>query len=231
MKLNLKTMDSIELTWIVYPITILATGVYVLLNLYNFIAGNQPVAPMLIIHSLIFALIPISFIYLAIKKIKLYFKLSFLSVIGIILISIFTYGIIEYILGNHSFTEFLFIGSDHWLYPIAFGFFYLCNLDKIPKKFWFFLLPFAFFAFFLGNMILIGNSIADRNIFQSINAPNFPFLFFGINNWAELHALPTQQFLDGFIDGFLQEFLTFNTLFPIVIFYYLLKKKTKLNIS
>lgn len=225
MGFDIKRLNGINLTWIVYPITILTTGIYALINFYNFVTKNQPAAPMLIILAIFFALVTVGFIYLALKKIRLNFKLSFLSVVGMILIIVFVRGIIEYISGGHSFSDFLHIGSDHWLFPIAFGFFYLCDLSKIPKKFWFFLLPFAFFAFFLGNTILIGNSIADRNIFQSINAPNFPFAFFGVNNWQEMTTLSSQQFRDGFLDGFLQEFLTFFTLFPMVIFYYTLRKQ------
>ncbi len=225
MGFDFKRLNEINLTWVIYPIAILTTGVYALINLYNFVAKKQPAAPMLIILAIIFALVTVGFIYLALKKIRLNFKLSFLSVVGIILIIVFTHGIVDYFLGGHSFSEFLHIGSDHWLFPIAFGFFYLCDLSKIPKKFWFFLLPFAFFAFFLGNAILIGNSIADRNIFQSINAPNFPFAFFGVNNWQEIATLSSQQFFSGFIRGFLEEFLTFFTLFPIVIFYYTLRKQ------
>lgn len=225
MKFNLKKLNGTDLTWIVHPIIILATGLYALINLYNFISGNQPAAPMLIIVAIAFALVTVGFIYLAVKKIRLTFKLSFLSVVGMILIIVFVRGIIEYLMGGHSFSEFLHIGSDHWLFPIAFGFFFLCDLSKIPKKFWFFLLPFAFLAFFLGNAILIGNSIADRNVFQSINAPNFPFAFFGVDNWEEMQTISSQQFWSGLIDGFLQEFLTFFTLFPLVIFYYLLRKE------
>lgn len=231
MGFDIKRLNGINLTWIVYPIAILATGLYALINLYNFVTRNQPATPMLIILAIAFALVTAGFIYLATKKIRLNFKLSFLSVVGMILIIVFVRGIIEYIFRGHSFSDFLLIGSDHWLFPIAFGFFYLCDLSKIPKKFWFFLLPFAFFAFFLGNAILIGNSIADRNIFQSINAPNFPFLFFGVNNWEEMHTISSQQLWNGFIDGFLQEFLTFFTLFPIVIIYYLLRKEKEISFT
>jgi len=226
MKLDIKKLNGIDLTWIVYPIVILITGAYALMNLYVFVTGKQPAAPMLIIVAISFALITVGFIYLASKKVRLNFKLSFLSVIGIILLVVF----IRESMDVHSLDFFLTPGWDHTFFPIAFGFFFLCDLGKLPKKFWFFLLPFALLTFFLGNAFLIFNSIFDRNVFQSINAPNYPFAFFGVNNWEGFNAIPkNSQFIGDFIQGFLHEFLTFFTLFPIVIFYYLFRKEKDKN--
>lgn len=225
---GLDKLDNIDLTWIVYPLAILLTGVCILPSTNQMMIGwerNLIIGLTYTYYMVSFTLIPIGFVYLALKKVKLESKLSLLAVVGMIMIIIFTHSLIDYFLGGHSFSEFLSVGMDHWLFPIAFGLFYLCDMNKIPKKFWFFLLPFALFAFFMGNAILIGNSISNSNMFKVIGAPNFPFLFFGVNNWQELLALPSQRLLNGFTDGFLQEFLTFFTLFPIVIFYYLLKKK------
>lgn len=222
MKFDIKRLNGVNLTWIVYPITILITGAHALMNLYVFVTGKQPAAPMLIIVAISFALITVGFIYLASKKVRLNFKWSFLSVIGMILIVVF----VRESMDVHSLSFFLTPGWDHTFFPIAFGFFFLCDLDKIPKKFWFFLLPFALLTFFVGNAMLVFNSIFDRNVFQSINAPNYPFSFFGVSNWEGFNAIPkNSQFVSDFIQGFLHEFLTFFTLFPIVIFYYLIKRK------
>lgn len=222
MGFNLQKLNEIDLTWIVYPIAILITGAYALTNLYTFVTGKQSNALMPIIVAISFALITVGFIYLVLKKVRLNFKLSFLSVIGMILIVVF----IRESMDIHRLDFFLTQGWDHTFFPIAFGFFFLCDLSKLPKKFWFFLLPFALLTFFLGNAMLIFNSIFDKNVFQSINAPNYPFSFFGVNNWEGFNAIPkNSQFIRDFINGFLHEFLTFFTLFPIVIFYYTLKKE------
>jgi hypothetical protein len=148
------------------------------------------------------------------------------------LIVFFSLGFAEYLSYGHSLSEFFLPGWDHFFFPIAFGFFYLCDLGRMPRRFWLLLLPFAVFTGILGNAILIGNSAFNANVFQAIGAPNFPFAFFGgASNWEGVFALSNQQFMDGLIDGFLQEFLTFFTLFPLVIFYHLLnplrKGKTK----
>lgn len=221
-------LNKIDLTKIVYPIIILITGLYIIPNLYKLASEwNRPpmIVATFIVYVIVFTLVPIGFAYLALKKVKLEFKFSFLSVIGIILIIVFSRGLIEYLSQGHSLLEILNIGADHWLFPIAFGFFYLCDLSKIPKKFWLMLLPFAVFAGILGSAIIIGNSIFNRNLFQAIGGPNFPFLYFGANNWQEVLALPSQRILDGFIDGFLQEFLTFQILFPVVIFYHVFRRE------
>ena len=228
MGFDIKRLNGINLTWIIYPIVIFLTGVYIIPNLYKLIIEwNRPpmIVLTLIFYVIAFTLIPIGFVYLALEKVRLKFKLSVLSVIGIILILVFSHGLIEYFFQGHSLLDILTIGFDHWTFPIAFGFFYLCDLSKIPKRFWFFLLPFALFGFVMGNTILIGNSISNSNMFQCIGSPNFPFAFFGVNNWEEMRALSDWQFWDSFKHGFLQEFLTFFTLFPMVIFSYLLRKE------
>jgi multidrug transporter EmrE-like cation transporter len=222
MKFDISRLNNTDLTKIVYPITIFITGGYALMNLYTFVTGKRPTAPMLIIVAIAFALITVGFVYLALKKVRLKFKWSVLSVIGIILIVVFSREAMDI----HRLDFFLTPGWDHTFFPIAFGFFFLCDLSKIPKKFWLFLLPFALLTFILGNAMLILNSIFDRNVFESINAPNYPFAFFGVNNWEEFHAIPkNSQFIGDFIQGFLHEFLTFFTLFPVVIIYHIVRKQ------
>lgn len=156
---------------------------------------------------------------------KLKFKWSVLSVIGIILIIIFSHEATKHFYpGVQLLNFYLTSGWDHTFFPIAFGFFFLCDLNKIPRKSWLFLLPFALLAINMANFNVIANLFFETNIFPG---PAF-FHFFGVSNWEGLHALSNQQFINGFRE-FLHEFLTFFTLFPIVIFYYLLSKEKKLN--
>ena len=96
----------------------------------------------------------------------------------------------------------------------------MCDLSVIPRKFWIFLLPLALMAIITADLNVIANVFFETNVFPG---PAF-FHFFGVNNLEDLHALSNQQFING-LKEFLHEFLTFFTLFPIVIIYYLLRKE------
>ncbi len=223
MKFDIRKLNGGDLSKVIYPIIILLTGLYIIPNVYRlFTEWNW--GPIYILYTAAFTLIPIGFIYLALKKVKLEFKWSFLSVVGIILIIIFIHEVTEqYYPGAQLLSFFLTEGWDHISFPIAFGFFFLCDMDKIPKKFWFFLLPFGLLAFSVGNINVIANIFFEKQpiIF---GAPSFFGFFKDVNSWEGLRALPNQEFIFG-LREFLHEFLTFFTLFPVVIFYYLFKNK------
>ena len=122
---------------------------------------------------------------------------------------------------NMTFSDIFLTGAwDHIFFPIAFGLLYLCDLSKIPKRFWLLLTPFAMLAQ-IANLNVIANIFLDTWVLHA--APGF-FNFFGAENWAEFNRLEEQRLVGGFI-GFLSEFLTFYTLFPAVILSHLLKRK------
>jgi multidrug transporter EmrE-like cation transporter len=220
MGFDFKKLNSIDLTKIVYPITILITGLYIIPTLYK-LATEWDWGPAYILYTTIFTLIPVFFICLALKKVRLKFKWSVLSVIGIILIIVFSIEAKGHFYPGVQFLNFfLTSGWDHTFFPIAFGFFFLCDLSVIPRKLWLFLLPLALMAIITADLNVIANVFFEVNLFPG---PAF-FHFFGVSNWEGLHALSNQQFING-LREFLHEFLTFFTLFPIVIFYYLLRNK------
>jgi len=220
MRLDISRLNNTDLTKIVYPITILITGLYIIPNLYK-LATEWNWGPTYVLYTTIFTLIPAFFICLALKKMRLKFKWSVLSVIGIILIIVFSIEAREHFYpGAQLLNFFLTSGWDHTFFPIAFGFFFLCDLSVIPRKFWLFLLPLALMAIITADLNVIANVFFETNIFPG---PAF-FHFFGVSNWEGLHALSSQQFING-LREFLHEFLTFFTLFPIVIIYYLLRKE------
>lgn len=118
--LMIDRLNGTDLTWAVYPIVILFTGAYIIPNLYNLI-GRWGQAPMIVVTYLFmvisFTLVPVGFVYLALKKVRLKFKLSVLSVIGMILIVVFSRGLIEYLSQGHSLLDIFNIGFDHWTFP------------------------------------------------------------------------------------------------------------------
>ena len=82
---------SIDLTKIVYPIILFLTWWYILAGIYRIVyvpswsgGGANAVA-----YTILWATIPISFSYAAIRRVKLEFKWSVLSVIGMILAAYF----------------------------------------------------------------------------------------------------------------------------------------------
>ena len=215
---TLKKWNGIDLTKIVYPIIIILTGWYIVTNIYNiFTEWNLGMLG----YIIAFTLVPIGFIYLAFKKIKLRFRWSILSVIGIILIVVFLYDAILLFLGpDLKLSEIFLTGQwDHTFFPIAFGLFFLCDLRKMPRKFWFFPLLFAIICL-TPNLNVISNIFYDSWIIPE-GPPGF-FIFFGVESMAEVSALPQGEFVHGLTE-YLQEQLTFFSLFPIVIFYYLIK--------
>ncbi len=220
MRFDPKRLNNIDLSKIVYPIVILITSLYTLSNLYK-LATEWNWALMYILYTIIFALIPAFFIYLALKKIRLKFRWSVLSVIGIILIVVFSIEAKDYFYpGAQLLNVFLTGGWDHTFFPISFGLFFLCDLRKIPRRFWIFLLPFALMAIVTADLNVIANVFFETNITPG---PAF-FHFFGVSNWEGLGALSDQQFMIG-LKEFLHEFLTFFTLFPIVIIYHIARKQ------
>jgi len=122
---------------------------------------------------------------------------------------------------NMTFSDIFLTGAwDHIFFPIAFGLLYLCDLSKIPKRFWLLLTPFATFTL-IPNLNVVANIFFDKWIIHE--APGF-FNFFGVDNWVEFGRLDEDRLVIGFIE-YLHEQLTFNTLFPAVILRHLLKRR------
>jgi hypothetical protein len=210
-------LNGTDLTKVVYPVVIFITGWYIVANVYSlFLGEGDPV------YVTVWTLVPVAFLYLAVKGIKLEFRLSALSVIGFVMILAFTsFVFLEAISPYFDLPSFLLTGLwDHFLWPIAFGLFFLCDLRGLPKCFWLLLSPFAFFCLVLGNLAFVTHAFFGKSII-----PDFPGIlvfWWGVESWEELNALPWPDFLRG-LTFFLQELLTFFSTIPIVIFYYLSK--------
>ena len=118
MECNFKKINGTDLSKIIYSIIIFLTGVYIIPNLYK-LATEWDRAPMIVatflVYVVVFTLVPISFVYLALKKVKLEFKFSFLSVIGIILIVIFSHGLIEYLFQQQFFGEYIYLSKTLYI--------------------------------------------------------------------------------------------------------------------
>lgn len=214
----LKKWNGTDLTKVVYPIVIFLTGWYIVANVYRF----SELGP---IYPVIWTLVPVAFAYLAIKGVKLKFRWSVLSVIGIILIAAFALSVCLEIASPHfDLANFFLTGQwDHFFFPIAFGLFFLCDLRGLPRRFWTMLAPFAFFCLVLANLSMIANVFFDKVTIEG--APGF-FGFFGVTSWAEFNTVPWPVFIRG-LSFFLRELLTFFTTLPIVIIYYLIKSGRK----
>ncbi len=214
---TIKKWNDTNLTRIVYPIVIFITGWYVVANVYGLLFGQED-----LVYVVVWTLVPAAFVYLAVKGVKLKFRWSFLSAIGIAMILAFALSTcLEIVSPYFDLASFFLTGLwDHFLWPIAFGFFFLCDLRKLPKLFWLMLAPFAFFCLVLGNLCFIVHILFDKFIF-----PDFPGIFvfwWGVGSWEELRALPWPDFMRG-LTFFLQELATFFSTIPIVIFHYLIK--------
>jgi hypothetical protein len=215
----MRELDGLDLSKVIYPMAITFTGWYIVANLYR-ISTQWNWAPLMIVYTIAFTLVPIGFVYIALKGVRLRFKLSILSIIGMIMVAVFVQEAISTFQDpNLTFSDIFLTGQwDHTFFPIAFGLLFLCDLSRIPKRFWQLLTPFAILTQ-VGNLNVISNIFFDTWILHA--APGF-FNFFGADNWAEFNCLEEQQFVGGFI-GFLSEYLTFYTLFPAVILRHLLK--------
>lgn len=220
---TLKKWNGTDLTKVVYPIVILLTGWYIVANVYRLLSGKFPLT--MIPYTVIWGMLPIGFTYLAIKGVKLKFRWSVLSVIGIIIIAAFALSAyLEIASPYFDLHNFFLTGQwDHFFFPIAFGLFFLCDLRGLPRRFWVMLAPFAFFCLVLANLELIANVFFDKVIIEG--PPGF-FGFFGVESWAEFNTVPRQYVIRG-LGFYLREQLTFFTTLPIVIFYYLIKSVRK----
>jgi hypothetical protein len=216
---TLKKRDGTDLTKVVYPIVIFLTGWYIVANVYRLLLGMEDP-----VYVVVWALVPVAFVYLAVKGVKLKFRWSVLSVVGIIMILVFGFSaFFEVVSPYFDLASFFLTGLwDHFLWPIAFGLFFLCDLRGLPKRFWLLLAPFAFFCLVLGNLSFILHALLGEAIF----GPGILVFWWGVESWAELKALPRPEFIRG-LTFLLQELPTFFTTIPIVIFYYLIKSVRK----
>jgi len=218
----LKKFNGKDLTKIIYPIIIFLTGWYIVANAYRLFTGW----PLYMIpYIIIWALLPMGFAYLAIKGVKLKFRWSVLSVIGIILVVAFVLSVcLEIASPYFNLSNFFLTGQwDHFFFPIAFGLLFLCDLRKLPRRFWAMLVPFAFFCL-PANLSLISNVFFDNVLIdiEGVEGPPGFFVFFGVRSWAEFSTVTWEYIVRG-LAFYLREQLTFFTTLPIVILYYLLK--------
>lgn len=221
----LKKWDGTDLTKVVYPIVIFITGWYIVANVYRLLFGEWVGQTEMVIYTIVWTLLPIGFTYLALKGVKLKFRLSVLAVIGIILIAAFALSVyLETMSPYFDLVNFFLTGQwDHFLFPIAFGLFFLCDLRGLPGRFWAMLAPFAFMCLVLGNVSVIGDVFFNKVTMEG--PPGF-FGFFGVESWAEFNTVPREIVIRG-VAFYLREQLTFFTTLPIVIFYYLIKSRGK----
>jgi len=217
MKLDASRLNDIDLTKIVYPISFFLAAVDVILVFYSSTTWEWTTG--IVGYIIAWTLIPLGFAYLFFKRVRLKFRLSVLSVAGMIVIIVFAHEAISLFL--RVGLTYVLSHWDHIFLPMAFGFFFLCDLSKLPRRYWLFLLP-------LATLAVITNSNIFANIFFDDWAlyggtPGF-FSFFSTpsNKMSEVLALPEQRLIHGIIE-FLHEYLTFFTLFPVVILYYIAK--------
>lgn len=217
----MKNLEGTDLSILIYPITIILTGLYLIANISR-LFGEWNLDMGMVLYTISFTLIPISFIYLSLKRYKLKFRYSILSIIGVILIIVFLYeGIGLFLDPDITLKHILLTGQwDHTFFPLAFGFFFLCDLRKLPKKVWLMLLPFGIFCL-IPNIQVAANLLLNSNLIGNEQGGGPPglFVFFGVESLEEISKLSQEEFNHGLIE-YLHEQLTFFTLFPLTIFYY-----------
>ncbi len=233
---------SLNLTWVVLPVGFLIFGWYTGSNgIYRTIfAPYLPPEPILwwVGYSITFVLPFAAFSYALVKRVKLEFKWSALSMIGMILVIYFlTLAIYQFF--NPNITKFhLFIGSfDQTFYPIAYGLLTLCDLKKMPRGFWLILL-----AHNVVNLTVVASAISslvfNHLLFgyeQAVTASPSNFLpsYFGVNNRAELFSLPPAIFMYDLTIA-VREVLCAIVVIQAMNFYYLWKgfdKKSRFTLT
>lgn len=216
MKLDASRLNNIDLTKIVYPISFFLAAVDVILVFYSSTTWEWTTG--IVGYIIAWTLIPLGFAYLFFKRVRLKFRLSVLSVAGMIVIIVFAHEAISLFL--RVGLTYVLSHWDHIFLPMAFGFFFLCDLSKLPRRYWLFLLPLATLAVITNSNIFANIFFDDWALYGG--ASGF-FSFFGdMRSMSEVLALPEQRLIHGIIE-FLHEYLTFFTLFPIVILYYIAK--------
>ena len=224
--ISLKKLDNTDISKIAYPLIIFLTGWYIVANFYR-LATIWSWFPVMIFYTTAWMLVTIGFIYLYYKKIRLIFRWSLLSIIGIILIIVFTLDAVFLIIDPYiQIEDILLTGQwDHTFFPLAFGLFFLCDFQRIPKKFWYFLLLFAMFNL-IPNLNVISNLVFNKWVLQAPGEGGPPgFNFFNVNNWTEFNNLPRDSNFLKSIANYLEEQLTFFTLFPAVVIKNTIKKQ------
>lgn len=220
-----KKGKSYDLTKIVYPIILFLTWWYTGVNVHHLL--TEPSWYQGLVYTCFWALIPIAFSYAAIRKVKLEFKWSALSVIGMIIAAYFLIAAISMFLDPAIPPyNFFFTGIwDHTFFPMAFGLLVLCDLNKMPKIFWFILAPLA--------VIVIQPSlnVVSKLLFDTYMTAPEPgglslFFYFGVESKAQLLELPQDVFMRSLII-YLREELGFLILIPALVFYYLFKSLLK----
>ena len=216
---------SLNLTRVVYPLIISLTGWYIFTSIYNMVhVPNWSQGPDVLVH-LPMSTISLAFSYAAIKKVKLEFKWTALSVAGMVLAAYFlVVAIAEFFNPVISKYNLFFSGIwDHTFFPLSFGLLMLCDLNKMPKMFWFILLPMSLAA--VGSVRIILTELISGIPAANPNAPSLMF-YFGVKNLTQILAIP-QDKLMVFLIIFLREELGFILLLPTLSFYYFFKSLGK----
>lgn len=196
-------------------------------SIYRFIAipSSGPPPPLLPWVILLFATPTAAFSYALIRKVKLEFKWSALSVIGMIVVIYFlAVAIWEFFDPAIPKFDLFFTGVyDHTFYPIAFGLLALCDLKRMPQTFWAILLVHALIGLppvldaisvFLFNHSLWGGGYTTP--------ANFLPWYFNVETKAQLSQLPLDVFMNKLIIA-LRELLGIMLLLQGMVFYYLYK--------
>ncbi len=218
---------SLDLTKIVYPIIISLTGWYILASIYRiiYVPDWNPGAGV-IEYVVIWSTVPVAFSYAVIRKVKLEFKWTVLSAVGMILATYFlVVAISEFFNPTISLHGIFFTGIwDHTYFPLSFGLLMLADLNRMPKVFWLILLPMTL-------VVVSAISVLSELLFgiyilpPEPNAPNLLF-YFGVESRAQLLALPQDRLMSSLI-LFLREELGFLLLIPALVYYYLFKSLWK----
>ena len=79
----MRELDGLDLSRVVYPMAIAFTGWYIVANVYR-LATEWNWAPLMIVYTIAWALVPVGFVYITLKGVRLRFKSSILSIIGMI---------------------------------------------------------------------------------------------------------------------------------------------------
>ena len=122
--------------------------------------------------------------------------------------------------------NFFFTGIwDHTFFPMAFGLLVMCDLNKVPKIFWFILTPLAVILI-QPSLNVISKLLFDT--YMTAPEPGGPSLslYFGVESKAQLSELSQDTFMRSLII-YLREELGFFILLPLPVFYYLFKSLLK----
>jgi hypothetical protein len=222
----IKRFENKDVSNFLYPIMIFLSGWYIIPNFIR-LSTIWDWQPMMIVYSIIWMLLPLSLCFLLFKGVKLCLRWSYLFIVGILFIIIFScFAVISIFKVDIGLMNLFFSGWwDHIFFPIVFGLLFLCDLRLFPKRFWALLLPFAFFNL-VPNLNILSNILFDSWIIFVASGEGPPgfFSFFSVNNWFEYSRIINEPWFLWSFGTYVREQFTFFTIIPISIIYYFFKK-------